>query len=87
MKNLISYMGTILRKMQTEKIVILFAFMIFFSVLYLLLDDKHFSGVNKYQEIVKEEVLKDTVQKEIKENFRGAPTRKVLTQQEIAKLQ
>jgi hypothetical protein len=47
MKNLISYMGTILRKMQTEKIVILFAFMIFFSVLYLLLDDKHFSGVNK----------------------------------------
>lgn len=35
----------------------------------MLLDDKHFEGVNKFKELVKEEVIKDKVQKKIKENF------------------
>ena len=35
----------------------------------MLLDDSHFEGVNKFKELVKEEVIKDKVQKEIKENF------------------
>jgi len=35
----------------------------------MLLDDSHFEGVNKFKEIVKEEVIKDKAIKEIKENF------------------
>ena len=35
----------------------------------MLLDDSHFAGVNKFKEIVKEEVIKDKAKKEIKENF------------------
>tara|TARA_B100001093_G_scaffold416459_1_gene407142 strand:+ start:1043 stop:1444 length:402 start_codon:yes stop_codon:yes gene_type:complete len=35
----------------------------------MLLDDTHFEGVNKFKELVKEEVIKDKVQAEIKENF------------------
>ena len=45
--------------------------MIFFSILYMLLDDSHFEGVNKFKEIVKEEVIKDKVQEKIKENFKN----------------
>jgi vacuolar-type H+-ATPase subunit I/STV1 len=43
--------------------------MILFSFLYTFLDDNHFAGVNKFQEIVKEEVIKDKAKKEITENF------------------
>ena len=43
--------------------------MFFFSLIYMLLDDSHFEGVNKFKELVKEEVIKDKVQREIKENF------------------
>ena len=52
-----------------NKIQILFFSMIFFSLIYMLLDDTHFEGVNKFKELVKEEVIKDKVQAEIKENF------------------
>lgn len=52
-----------------NKIQILFFLMFFFSLIYMLLDDSHFEGVNKFKELVKEEVIKDKVQKEIKENF------------------
>ena len=37
----------------------------------MLLSDNDFEGVNKYKEIVKEEVIKNKVQKEIVENFIG----------------
>ena len=43
--------------------------MLFFSFIYMLLEDDNFEGVNKFKEIVKEEVIKKKVQKEIKENF------------------
>ena len=56
-------------KLKFGKIYILFFLMIFFSILYMLLDDKHFEGVNKFKEIVKEEVRKDKVQEKIKESF------------------
>mgnify|MGYP001373472977 CR=1 FL=1 len=52
-----------------NKITILLFLIIFFSLLYMLLDDSHFEGVNKFKEIVKEEVIKDKVKKEIIENF------------------
>ena len=59
----------ILIKFKFNKIQILFFSMIFFSLIYMLLDDTHFEGVNKFKELVKEEVIKDKVQAEIKENF------------------
>lgn len=52
-----------------NKISILLVLMVFFSLLYMLLDDTHFEGVNKFKEIVKEEVIKDKVKKEMKENY------------------
>tara|TARA_Y100000816_G_C26022404_1_gene534902 strand:- start:206 stop:688 length:483 start_codon:yes stop_codon:yes gene_type:complete len=52
-----------------NKIYILLFSMLFFSFIYMLLEDDNFEGVNKFKEIVKEEVIKKKVQKEIKENF------------------
>ena len=52
-----------------NKIQILFFLMFVFSLLYMLLDDEHFEGVNKFKEIVKEEVIKDKAKQEIKENY------------------
>lgn len=52
-----------------SKIQILFFLMFIFSLLYMLLDDEHFQGVNKFKEIVKEEVIKDKAKQEIKENY------------------
>ena len=43
--------------------------MIFFSLIYMLLDDSNFEGINKFKEIIKEEVIKDKVKQEINENF------------------
>ena len=59
----------ILIKLKFNKIQILFFSMIFFSLIYMLLDDTHFEGGNKFKELIKEEVIKDKVQAEIKENF------------------
>ena len=56
-------------RVKFNKIQILLFLMVFFSLIYMLLDDSHFEGVNKFKEIVKEEVIKDKAQKEIKENF------------------
>ena len=73
MKNITKNIGNNLHKFITNyrfnKIQILFFLMFFFSLIYMLLDDSHFEGVNKFKELVKEEVIKDKVQKEIKENF------------------
>lgn len=59
----------ILIKFKFNKVQILFFSMIFFSLIYMLLDDTHFEGVNKFKELVKEEVIKDKVQTKIKEGF------------------
>jgi len=58
-------------KVKFNKITILVCLMFLFSFIYMLLDDTHFSGVNKFKEIVKEEVIKDKAKKEIQENFMG----------------
>ena len=52
-----------------NKITILIFLMFLFSFIYMLLDDSHFSGVNKFKEIIKEEVIKDKAKKELQENF------------------
>lgn len=51
------------------KIKILFILMFIFSVIYMLLDDDHFAGVNKFQETIKKEVIKNKAKKEIQENY------------------
>ena len=58
-------------KVKFNKISILVFLMFLFSFIYMLFDDSHFSGVNKFKEIVKEEVIKDKAKKEIQENFTG----------------
>tara|TARA_B100001250_G_C19750686_1_gene767580 strand:- start:852 stop:1367 length:516 start_codon:yes stop_codon:yes gene_type:complete len=45
------------------KISYLFIFIAFFTVIYTILDDKHFRGENKVQDIVKDEVIKQKVDK------------------------
>tara|TARA_X000000368_G_scaffold234516_1_gene185255 strand:- start:1315 stop:1782 length:468 start_codon:yes stop_codon:yes gene_type:complete len=58
-------------KVKFNKITILVFVMFLFSFIYMLLDDSHFSGVNKFKEIVKEEVIKDKAKKKIQENYTG----------------
>ena len=67
MKNLY-FLDSILKK-KINKIYILVLSMVLFSLLYMLLPDNNFEGVNKYKEIIKEEVIKNKVQKEIVENY------------------
>ncbi len=61
----------LLIKNKFNKITILVSIMFIFSFIYMLLDDRHFSGVNKFKEIIKEEVIKDKAKKELQENFIG----------------
>ena len=42
--------------------------MFIFSILYLLLPDQDFSGVNNISELIKREILKDKVRSDIKNN-------------------
>ena len=58
-----------LSALKRNKVYFLILCMIIFSLLYLILDDKHFSGVNKYREEIRNEVVKDMVKKELVENF------------------
>ena len=63
--------------------------MFIFSLLYMLLDDEHFEGVNKFKEIVKEEVIKDKAKQEIKENYDNLKEyyndNKIINQKNISK--
>lgn len=67
-KNIGNNLHNYITSYRLNKIQILFFLMFFFSLIYMLLDDSHFEGVNKFKELVKEEVIKDKVQ-QIKENF------------------
>ena len=54
--------------LKHPKILSLFVSIAVFSVLYLILDDEHFSGVNYIKEKIKEEVIKKKVEKKIDDN-------------------
>jgi len=69
-----NYIIRIFFNLFPNKIYTLFTFIIFFSIIYLFLDDKHFSGVNFVKDAIKEEVIKKKIEKkinpgEIKEAF------------------
>lgn len=51
------------------KIIILLFLILLFSIIYLFFDDTNFGGISNIQEIIKKELLKDKVKKEIKETF------------------
>jgi len=59
------------KQINTTKIYILLTIMFVFSIIYTFLDDTHFEGVNKYKEIIKEEIIKKKAQKEIIENYKN----------------
>ena len=40
-----------------------------FSIIFFLLDDSNFSGINKIDEVIREEIIKRNVSSEIKENL------------------
>ena len=62
----LSYLDNILAHFKFAKLLILLGFICFFSIIYLFLDDKHFSGVNIVKETIKEEVIKKKLEKKIK---------------------
>jgi len=53
---------------RKSKLFTLLVFVVLFSLIYLFLDDKHFSGVNFIKETIKEEVIKKKIEKKIKES-------------------
>lgn len=57
------------KSLKKYKIYYLILFMIIFSLIYLFLDDSNFSGVNKYKETIKEEVIKDIAEDKLVETF------------------
>lgn len=61
-------MNLIKNIIKHPKIISLFISIAVFSVIYLILDDNHFSGVNYIKEKIKEEVIKKKVEKEIDES-------------------
>ena len=48
-----------------DKIYILVVSCLVFTMLYMLLDDNHFSGLNKIQETIKQELLKKEIEPEV----------------------
>ena len=57
----------ILPHFKLTKLFILSIFIVLFSILYMFLDDKHFSGVNIVKETIKEEVIKKKLEKKVQE--------------------
>tara|TARA_X000000950_G_C13815146_1_gene619449 strand:- start:750 stop:1217 length:468 start_codon:yes stop_codon:yes gene_type:complete len=53
---------------KKHKVLTILLSMFIFSILYLLLPDQDFSGVNNISELIKREILKDKVRSDIKNN-------------------
>jgi hypothetical protein len=58
------------KNLKIQKVILLLSLVLFFSIIYMFLEDKEFSGINNIQEIIKNEIIKEKVKKEIKENFK-----------------
>lgn len=53
--------------MNHPKLATLLISVVIFSIVYTILDDKHFSGVNVIKEKIKEEVIKKEIESKVKE--------------------
>lgn len=64
---------------RVTKLIILIVISIIFSFIYYFIPDSEFGGINKFQELLRDELIKKKVQKKIKngnvENFQGFLTR------------
>ena len=56
-------------KINRFKLSILLFLIFLFAILYMLVDDTNFGGINNIQEMIKDEILKEKIVKEIKETF------------------
>ncbi len=56
-------------KINKFKLSILLLLIFLFAFLYMLVDDTNFGGINNIQEMIKDELLKEKIVKEIKETF------------------
>jgi len=67
------YIDILKQRFSSYKIVLLFTITLLFTMLYMLLDDSHFSGLNKIQETIKDELIKKKVEQQVEkvvvENF------------------
>jgi hypothetical protein len=67
------YLDILKKRFSSYKIVLLLLITLLFTLLYMLLDDSHFSGLNKIQETIKDELIKkkleQQVDKAVVENF------------------
>ena len=67
------YMDILKQRFSSYKIVLLFTITLLFTMLYMLLDDSHLSGLNKIQETIKDELIKKKVEQQVEkvvvENF------------------
>ena len=63
----------LIKYIRVNKIIILFLSCLFFTLLYTLIDDNHFKGLNQVKDITKDEIIKKEVEKDVeevsKENF------------------
>lgn len=65
---MLSFFSNTFTNFRKSKLFTLLVFVVLFSLIYLFLDDKHFSGVNFIKETIKEEVIKKKIEKKIKES-------------------
>ena len=61
-------LDNIILQLKNTKVNTLLLFIVFFSLLYMMLDDNHFSGVNFIKETIKQEVIKKKIEKTIRED-------------------
>jgi len=57
----------LMQYLRKTKILALFVFIILFSLVYMILDDKHFSGVNFIKETIKKQVIEKEIEKKTKD--------------------
>lgn len=50
------------------KLIVLLVSSVFFSIIYMFLDDSHFSGVNFIKDTIKKEVIKKKIKNELQDN-------------------
>ena len=58
----------LMQYLRKTKILVLFVFILLFSVVYMILDDKHFSGVNFIKETIKKQVIEKEIEKKTKDS-------------------
>lgn len=59
------YLDILKKRFSSYKLVLLLLITVLFTLLYMLLDDSHFSGLNKIQETIKDELIKKKLEQQV----------------------